>query len=68
MAEDNRQRVRRIRRAAQDIVKKGKDGHVKGISKDDAFRVGNHIDEVTEECINSINDIIERKSSNVMSN
>lgn len=67
IAEDNRQRIRRIRRAAQDIVKKGKDGTIKGISKDDAFRAGNHIDDVTDECIKAINDIIDRKSSSVMS-
>jgi ribosome recycling factor len=67
IAEDNRQRIRRIRRAAQDIVKKAKDGNVKGISKDDAFRVGNQIDDVTEECIKAINDIVDRKSSSVMS-
>jgi ribosome recycling factor len=48
-------------------VKKGKDGHVKGISKDDAFRVGNQVDDVTEECIKAVNEIVDKKTASVLS-
>eukprot|EP01083_Nonionella_stella_P131855 400842_1 len=47
-AENGRKRVRNIRRKAMDGVKKGKDGKMDGISKDDAFRVGKDVDSVTE--------------------
>ena len=66
-AENTRQRVRRIRRGAQDVVKKGKDGTLgPGISKDDAFRVGKEIDVVTEECIDVLNQVVAAKEKSVM--
>lgn len=66
-AESTRQRVRRIRRGAQDVVKKGKDGKLgPGISEDDAFRVGKEVDAVTEKCIESLNNVMEKKHKSVM--
>ena len=64
-AESTRQRVRKIRRAAQDVVKKAKDGKLEGISEDDAFRTGKEIDTVTEECINALNGIVDAKQNDV---
>jgi ribosome recycling factor len=67
VAEGTKQRVRRIRRAAQDVVKLGKDGKLgPGISEDDAFRVSKEIDAVTEDSINILNDILEEKRDNIM--
>lgn len=66
VAESTRQRVRRIRRGAQDVVKKAKDGKLEGISEDDAFRVGKEIDAATEESIQSLNGIVEKKQADVM--
>jgi len=66
-AESTRQRVRRIRRGAQDVVKKGKDGKLgPGISKDDAFRVGKEVDDVTENCIQALNTVLAIKQDSVM--
>jgi len=66
-AESTRQRVRRIRRGAQDVVKKGKDGNLgPGISKDDAFRVGKEVDSATEKCIQALNDVLEKKQDSVL--
>ena len=62
----SRQRIRRIRRAAQDFVKKAKDGKMEGISEDDAFRTGKEIDAVTEECIKELNNIVDEKQASVM--
>jgi ribosome recycling factor len=68
VAESTRQRVRRIRRAAQDVVKLGKDGKLgPGISEDDAFRASKEIDAVTEESIKALNDVLEKKQEDVMS-
>jgi len=61
-----KQRVRRIRRGAQDVVKKGKDGKLEGISKDDAFRVGKEIDGVTEEVGGVLDGILKKKTEDVM--
>ena len=65
-AENGRQRVRRIRRGAMDVVKKGKDGKMEGTSKDDAFRVGKDIESVTEEILLRLNDIVAKKQKSVM--
>jgi len=66
-AESTRQRVRRIRRGAQDVVKKGKDGKLgPGISEDDAFRAGKEIDAATEKCILALNDVMDKKQDSVM--
>ena len=65
-AENGRQRIRKIRRTAMDIVKKGKDGKLGGVSKDDAFRVGKDVDSVTEEVLSVLNGIVEKKQKSVM--
>lgn len=65
-AENGRQRVRKIRRGAMDVIKKGKDGKLEGISKDDAFRVGKEVDAVTEEVLSVLNEIVARKQKSVM--
>ena len=67
VAENTKQRIRRIRRAAQDKVKLGKDGKLgPGISEDDAFRAAKEIDAVTEECIKKLNEVVEAKKDDVM--
>mmetsp|Transcript_9719 Transcript_9719/g.14457 ORF Transcript_9719/g.14457 Transcript_9719/m.14457 type:complete len:387 (-) Transcript_9719:37-1197(-) len=65
-AEETRQRIRRIRRGAQDVVKKGKDGKLEGVSEDDAFRAGKDIDAATEESISALNRIVDEKQASVM--
>lgn len=65
-AETGRTRIRNIRRAALDVVKKGKDGKLEGISKDDAFRVSKEIDGVTEDAIQLLNQEVEHKQESVM--
>ncbi len=65
-AENTRQRIRRIRRGAQDVVKEGKDGKLEGISEDDAFRAGKDIDAATEEAIKALNEIVDKKQASVM--
>lgn len=67
LAEDTKQRIRRIRRAAMEVVKKAKDGKMEGVSEDDAYRCGKDIDVVTEECIQSLNDVVLKKQKDVMS-
>ena len=67
-AENTRQRIRGIRRGAQDVVKMGKNGKLgAGISKDDAFRIGKEIDAVTESCIKKLNEVVEKKQESIMS-
>ena len=65
-AEASRQRLRRIRRAAHDICKKGQAGKLEGISKDDAFRRGKEIDAITEEMVALLNQKVEEKQNSVM--
>ena len=65
-AENERQRLRRIRRDAMDVVKKGQNGKLEGISKDDAFRVGKEIEAATEEVLAALNVIVEKKQKSVM--
>lgn len=67
MAENSRNKIRRIRRSAHDVVKKRKEGFlVSNISEDDAFRVGKEIDSVTDECIEALKDMLEKKKESVM--
>ena len=65
-AESGRQRIRGIRRAAMDVVNKGKQGKLEGISKDDAFRVAKEIDALTDEVVKLLNDEVEAKQENIM--
>ena len=64
--ENGKQRVRNIRRKAMDVIQKGKQGKLEGISKDDAFRVGKEVDAVTEEVLAILKDIVERKQKSVL--
>lgn len=67
VAESTKQRVRRIRRAAQDKVKLGKDGKLgPGISEDDAFRAGKEIDAVTNDCIKKLDEVVRMKKDDIM--
>jgi len=66
MTEVAKMRIRRIRRGAQDVVKRGKDGKMEGVSKDDAFRVGKEIDGVTEEMGKMLDEVLKRKTEDVM--
>lgn len=65
-AEAGKQRVRRIRRESMDVVKKGKDGKIEGVSKDDAFRAGKEVEAVTEEVLAVLNGIVNQKQKSVM--
>jgi ribosome recycling factor len=65
-AEAARGRIRNIRRKAMDVIKKGKDGKLDGISKDDAFRVGKEIDAVADEVTKTVTDVAHAKEESVM--
>eukprot|EP00980_Cylindrotheca_fusiformis_P008200 scaffold1736_cov127-Cylindrotheca_fusiformis.AAC.14 len=65
-SESCRQRIRQIRRKAMDKVKKGKDGKIAGISKDDAFANAKDIDSVTESVMEAIKDIVDKKLESIM--
>merc|ERR1712150_16976 len=63
MAEENRQRVRNIRRSYQDHIKKCKDA---GFSKDETFRCSKDVDSVTEDVLAVLDDEVERKKESIM--
>jgi len=65
-AEGCKQRIRRVRHKVMDVIKKGKDGKLPGISKDDAFAVGKELDSVTEEAMNGIKDVVAVKTDTIM--
>lgn len=65
-SENGKQRVRKTRRSAMDIIKKGQGGKLEGISKDDAFRLGKEVEGVTEEVLGVLQSIVEKKQSSVM--
>lgn len=65
-AENGKQRISKIRRGVMDIVNKGKQGKLEGISKDDAFRVGKEVDTVQKEVLAVLKDIVEKKQKSVM--
>ena len=64
--ESFRQKIRKVRRKALDIVKPGVAGKLEGVSKDDAFRVQKEIEHVTEIAIGKLNEISEKKHDSVM--
>lgn len=66
MAERYKSRIRDVRKRANDKVKKGKDGKLEGISKDDAFRVGKEIDDLTHEINQKVNEILDEKEKTIM--
>ena len=65
-AEACKQRLRQVRRKAMDVVKKGKDGKLAGISKDDAFASGKEIDAVTDSAMESLKHIVDEKMDSIM--
>jgi ribosome recycling factor len=65
-AESCRQRVRKLRRKAMDVVKKGKDGKLAGISKDDAFATAKEIESVTESVMNTLQGMVDKKMDSIM--
>jgi len=60
-AENCRRRVRKIRRSAMDVCKKGQAGKLDGISKDDAFRTGKDIEAATEDVLEVPNELVDSK-------
>jgi ribosome recycling factor len=66
MAESCRQRIRKVRRKAMDVVKKGKDGKLAGISKDDAFATSKELDSVTDAVVKQIKDLVDAKLESIM--
>ena len=65
-AENTRQRIRSIRRKAMDVVKRGKEGKLDGISKDDAFRTEKDVESVTKKVLLRLDDIVARKQRSVI--
>ena len=65
-AESCKQRLRGVRRKAMDVVKKGKDGKLAGVSKDDAFTTGKEIEAVSEAATKTLNTIVEEKMDSIM--
>lgn len=65
-AEATKKRLRQVRRKAMDIVKKGKDGKLSGVSKDDAFASGKEIDTLTETVTARLDKLVEEKMESIM--
>lgn len=65
-AESSRQRIRNLRRKAMAQVKKGKDGQLEGISKDEAFRSSKEVEAVTDEMLQKLNAILDAKEQSVL--
>ena len=65
-AESCRQRIRQVRRKAMDMVKKGKDGKIPGVSKDDAFANGKEIESVTESVMQTLQQMVDTKMDAIM--
>jgi ribosome recycling factor len=65
--ESFRQKVRNLRRKVLDVVKQGVAGKLEGVSKDDAFRVQKEIESVTEDAIQKLNEVSQKKHDNIMS-
>ena len=66
-AENYRVRIRNQRRTVLDIVKQGVAGKLDGVSKDDAFRIQQEIEAMTDIVIKELNKISEKKESDIMS-
>jgi ribosome recycling factor len=66
-AENFRVRIRNHRRTVLDIVKQGVAGKLDGVSKDDAFRVQQDIETMTDVVIKELNKLLEKKESDIMS-
>ena len=51
---------------AMDMVKKGKDGKIPGVSKDDAFANGKEIESVTESVMQTLQQMVDTKMDAIM--
>lgn len=65
-AESCKQRLRGVRRKAMDVVKKGKDGKLSGVSKDDAFASGKDIEAASEAAAEKLKSIMNEKMDSIM--
>jgi ribosome recycling factor len=65
-AEQFRMRLRNVRSKSLKVVKQGVVGHLEGISKDDAFRVQEEVEKITEDMISRLNSLSEEKEKSVM--
>eukprot|EP00546_Thalassionema_frauenfeldii_P007603 CAMPEP_0178919472 /NCGR_PEP_ID=MMETSP0786-20121207/14456_1 /TAXON_ID=186022 /ORGANISM="Thalassionema frauenfeldii, Strain CCMP 1798" /LENGTH=257 /DNA_ID=CAMNT_0020593407 /DNA_START=322 /DNA_END=1095 /DNA_ORIENTATION=+ len=65
-AETARARIRKLRRKPMAQIKAGKEGKLEGISKDDAFRISQEIDSVTESVIKQVDSVLVEKEKTVM--
>ena len=66
-AESYRVRIRNQRRTVLDIVKQGVAGKLDGVSKDDAFRIQQEIETMTDIVIKELNKLSEKKESDILS-
>jgi ribosome recycling factor len=65
-AESCRQRIRQVRRKAMDVVKKGKDGKLPGVSKDDAFANAKEIDVILDSVMERLKETVDKKMDSIM--
>jgi len=65
-AESYRVRVRRIRQRAVNTAKRGKEGRLEGISKDDAYRVLQEIEATTVDAIQKLNQMTQEKRHSII--
>lgn len=65
-AESCKKRLRGLRRKFMDDIKKGKDGKIPGVSKDDAFSSGKEIEAVSESVMETLNSIVKEKMDSIM--
>jgi ribosome recycling factor len=66
-AEACRKNVRNVRRGAMDVVKKGMAGKLEGVSKDDAFRASQALEDVTDDIIKKVTQAEKEKQAGIMS-
>jgi ribosome recycling factor len=64
--ESFRQRVRSVRRKVMDKVKKGVAGKLEGVSKDDAFRLQQDIESLTQESVAKLNEAAKQKHDEIL--
>jgi len=65
-AEATKQRIRQVRRKTMEGIKKGKDGKITGISKDEAFACGKELDTLTESVTERLQKLVDEKIHSIM--
>jgi ribosome recycling factor len=65
-AEQFRVRIRNQRRKALEVVKKGVAGKLEGVSKDDAFRVQQEIEAMTDVVIKELKKVLDKKEEDIL--